>query len=142
MRIGEVSKRSGLAAHTIRYYESEGLLPRPSRSGNGYREYNEESLKRLAGIQCAKHLGFSLEDIRMVFGERENPETINHERILAQLDQRLREVEDLVKRLMQQKKDILHLKSELSDTWLKGQCMDADKLKLLTTPTLPDSEGH
>ena len=46
MRIGELSKISGIAAHTIRFYETKGLLPAPTRSMNGHRRYSEDSQQR------------------------------------------------------------------------------------------------
>ncbi|WP_458788502.1 MerR family DNA-binding transcriptional regulator, partial [Vallitalea sediminicola] len=36
MKIGELAKVSGIAAHTIRFYETKGLLPKVSRDINGY----------------------------------------------------------------------------------------------------------
>ena len=38
MKIGELARRSGLAASTIRFYESKGLLKAVSRQSNGYRD--------------------------------------------------------------------------------------------------------
>jgi DNA-binding transcriptional MerR regulator len=43
MRIGELSRRTGVNAHQLRYYESQGLLE-PARGANGYREYEEGAL--------------------------------------------------------------------------------------------------
>lgn len=131
MRIGELAKQSGMAAHTIRFYEQEGLLPKAERNVNGYRVYNAESLKRLAGIQCAKHLGFSLEDIRLVFAEQSAQHQIDKERVLQQLDARLHEVDTLMLRLKKQKQEIRQLKTELEEVWAQGQCMDAERLQTL-----------
>lgn len=131
MRIGELAKQSGMAAHTIRFYEQEGLLPKAERNVNGYRVYNAESLKRLAGIQCAKHLGFSLEDIRLVFAEQSAEHQIDKERVLQQLDARLHEVDTLMLRLKKQKQEIRQLKTELEEVWAQGQCMDAERLQTL-----------
>jgi Cu(I)-responsive transcriptional regulator len=63
MNIGEVSKRSGLPAKTIRYYEDIGLI-RPHRSENGYRAFGENDLHKLAFLGRARALGFSIEDCR------------------------------------------------------------------------------
>ncbi len=63
MSIGEVARRSGLQASAVRFYEKEGLLPRPARSG-GRRVYGESILERLAVIEFAKQSGFRLEEIR------------------------------------------------------------------------------
>ena len=66
MKIGELAERSGLAASAIRYYEQQGLLPKASRSANGYRVYSETSLERLHLIQIGQNLGFALDTIRGV----------------------------------------------------------------------------
>lgn len=66
MTIGELSRRSGVPASTIRYYEDEGLIPRPARA-SGRRVFDESTLDRLLLVECAKEAGFSLRDIRQLF---------------------------------------------------------------------------
>ena len=39
MRIGELSKRTGISTSRIRFYEKHDVLPKPTRNGNGYRTY-------------------------------------------------------------------------------------------------------
>ncbi len=67
-KIGEVARRTGLTAKTIRYYEDIKLLPKPSRTlvphGAGYRLYSEADLRRLAFVKQAKLLDLSLNEIR------------------------------------------------------------------------------
>ena len=50
MQIGELAKLSSTSAKTIRFYEDSGLLPPPSRTGSGYRDYGPESVDRLRGV--------------------------------------------------------------------------------------------
>ncbi|HET9112783.1 MAG TPA: MerR family transcriptional regulator [Burkholderiales bacterium] len=45
MKIGELTKRSGLSAHTLRYYERIGLLPPAARDVSGNRDYDESILR-------------------------------------------------------------------------------------------------
>ncbi|MDP9190229.1 MAG: MerR family transcriptional regulator [Acidobacteriota bacterium] len=66
MTIGDLSRRSGLPASTIRYYEDKGLIPRPMRA-SGRRVFDESALDRLLLVECAKEAGFSLRDIRQLF---------------------------------------------------------------------------
>jgi len=63
MNIGDVSRRSGLPAKTIRYYEDIGLI-KPQRSANGYRDFRDSDLHKLAFLGRARALGFSIEDCR------------------------------------------------------------------------------
>lgn len=62
LSIGEVAKRAGLRASALRYYESIGLLPEPSRV-NGRRYYDESVLQRLAILQLAQKAGFTMVEI-------------------------------------------------------------------------------
>jgi MerR family copper efflux transcriptional regulator len=61
--IGEVAERSGFSASALRYYEGIGLVEPTTRTGAGYRIYDDQTLARLAFIARAKQLGCSLEEI-------------------------------------------------------------------------------
>jgi MerR family copper efflux transcriptional regulator len=61
--IGEVAERSGFSASALRYYEGIGLVEPTTRTGAGYRIYDDHTLARLAFIARAKQLGCSLEEI-------------------------------------------------------------------------------
>ncbi len=63
MNIGEAEDRSSLSAKTIRYYEEIGLVV-PSRQANGYRDYDETDVHKLAFLHRARGLGFSVEECR------------------------------------------------------------------------------
>lgn len=71
LKIGEVSKRSGIGIEALRFYEKSGLVDRPGRTYSGYRLYDESVLERLAFVKKAQILGFSLDEIK---------ELINHKR--------------------------------------------------------------
>jgi MerR family transcriptional regulator, redox-sensitive transcriptional activator SoxR len=66
MKISELARQVGLQSSAIRYYEQLGLLPPPERVG-GQRRYDTTALYRLAIIQRARQLGFTLEEIRQLF---------------------------------------------------------------------------
>ena len=66
LKIGEVSKRSGIGIEALRFYEKSGLLDKPSRTYSGYRVYDEGVLERLAFIKRAQALGFSLDEIKRI----------------------------------------------------------------------------
>ena len=63
IRIGRLAELSGVSIDTVRYYEREGLLPKPSRRPSGYREYDHDDVERLRFVRRAKDLGFSLGEI-------------------------------------------------------------------------------
>ena len=61
--IQDVSKKTGLSAHTLRYYEKEGLITGVERSQGGFRQYTDEDLERLGLICCLKNTGMSIQEI-------------------------------------------------------------------------------
>lgn len=63
MNISEVSSATDLPAKTIRYYEDIGLVI-PDRADNGYRDFSQTDLHKLAFLGRARALGFSIEDCR------------------------------------------------------------------------------
>lgn len=63
LTIGELAKRVGTNAVTIRYYEKRGLISTSERSEGGHRLYSEALIHRLRFVQNAKLVGFSLEEI-------------------------------------------------------------------------------
>ena len=75
--IQEVSKKTGLTAHTLRYYEKEGLISGVERSQGGFRQYTDEDLERLGLIRCLKNTGMSIKEIsRFVQLTREGDHTL------------------------------------------------------------------
>ncbi|WP_312245095.1 MerR family transcriptional regulator [Stutzerimonas nitrititolerans] len=62
MRIGELSKRSGVSIRMLRYYETEGLL-KPRRTASGYRDYAPEELRAVERIRLLGAAGMTLATI-------------------------------------------------------------------------------
>jgi MerR family mercuric resistance operon transcriptional regulator len=65
--IGELSRRTGCNIETIRYYERIGLIPAPPRRGR-YRSYGREDVDRIGFVRRARELGFTLDEVRALFG--------------------------------------------------------------------------
>jgi DNA-binding transcriptional MerR regulator len=107
LKIGEVSKRSGVGVEALRFYEKSGLLDRPSRTYSGYRVYDEDVLERLAFIKQAQALGFSLDEIRRIIDDARKGESPCDEvreivrRRMEELDERLRELQKYRRELKQ-----------------------------------------
>jgi MerR family redox-sensitive transcriptional activator SoxR len=64
--ISDVARQVGLRPSAIRYYEQIGVLPRPHRV-SGQRRYDDAALYRLATLQRARQIGFTLDEIRKLF---------------------------------------------------------------------------
>ena len=102
--VGEASKRIGVAPSTLRYYDKEGLLPFVERSGSGIRMFKEEDFGWLAIIECLKHTGMSIKEIKIfIVWCVQGDSTIDQR--LALIDRQREAVEEQ----MQQLKDTLHL---------------------------------
>ncbi|CAN5808206.1 hypoxia response transcriptional regulator [soil metagenome] len=98
MRIGEIAAEARVSTKTIRFWESQGLLPQPARTAVGYRDYEPSVIERLDFIRYAQDAGFRLDEIRQVLdiGDSGEPacqhvRTLIAERI-AEVDQRLFEL--------------------------------------------------
>jgi MerR family redox-sensitive transcriptional activator SoxR len=62
LTISQVSKRSGVAASALRFYEERGLI-RSQRAGSGHRRYERPVLRRIAFIVFAQKIGLTLDEI-------------------------------------------------------------------------------
>lgn len=97
MTIGQVARQSGFAASAIRYYEQQGLLPKPARIA-GRRRYDPVVLERLAILERAKDCGFTLAETRRLFyGFREGTPPSERWRSLAQ--RKLAELDELSRKI-------------------------------------------
>ncbi len=63
LTIGRLAKKYGVNVETVRYYQRRGLLLTPERPPGGVRRYGASDQERLAFVQAAKQLGFSLDEI-------------------------------------------------------------------------------
>jgi MerR family Zn(II)-responsive transcriptional regulator of zntA len=70
MKIGELAKKSGLSAHTLRYYEKQGLIKVNMRSESNYRIYSEEDLNTAKFIKRGRDMGFSLDEVNVFLSIR------------------------------------------------------------------------
>ena len=68
MRIGEITRLTGVSKDTVRFYERQGLLDEAPQPGltNNYKEYSAQALRRIELIGHAKALGFTLKEIAEV----------------------------------------------------------------------------
>ncbi len=111
MKIGELAKATGLTTKTIRYYELHRLLEEPERTESGYRMYGEEDVERLEFVKKAKRLGLSLEEIReiLVLHEQSQAPCVH---VLALLDRKLEQVEDIIRELEEFRRELMRLRVE------------------------------
>lgn len=86
MRIGEVSRRSGVSARSLRYYEQHGLIS-ARRESNGYREYDGSTVERAEIIQMLFGMDFPREVVVSVLACTGEAPADAHEALAEQLVQ-------------------------------------------------------
>lgn len=92
MQIREFSQHTGVSAKTIRFYEAIGLLPRPPRGANNYRQFSPADVQRLRFIAAARALGFSLKDVAEFLTARADHQ-LPCQRVLDSVDARIVELD-------------------------------------------------
>ena len=70
LTISRLARLGGVNLETVRYYEREGLIPKPPRTRAGYRVFPQDSVRRLRFIKRAQELGFSLTEIQELLSLR------------------------------------------------------------------------
>jgi MerR family transcriptional regulator, redox-sensitive transcriptional activator SoxR len=125
LTIGEVARRSGRAASSIRYYEAIGLLA-PAVRVSGHRRYDPEVVRRLAVIDTAQRAGLTLDEVRLLL-EAAPEDPASTERLRAVAERKLPELRTLIER------------AELVRDWLEDAarctCPTLDDCPLFDEPT-------
>lgn len=95
--IGELSRRSGLSPHTLRFYEAEGILKPAGRTASGHRQYHSEDILWLEFVLRLKLTGMPLAEIKQYAALRSQGEKtlqlrltmleLHRERLVTKLDE-------------------------------------------------------
>ena len=131
LTIGEVARRSGRTASSIRYYEDIGLIP-PAVRISGRRRYEPEIVRTLAIIETAQRAGLSLDDVHLLL-EAAPDDAASTERLRGVAERKLPELVTLIER------------AELVRSWLEDAarctCPTLDECPLFDEPSrLPERE--
>ncbi|WP_270166956.1 MerR family transcriptional regulator [Paenibacillus sp. SYP-B4298] len=116
MTRGELARRTGISAATIRYYEDSGILPLPPRAANGYRRYAEHYLIQIKFIRDAQALGYSLKEIQEVLhllGRDMQPDTLRGlvQDKIVEIDDKiaaLQNMQEMLRGLLQTSEERIH----------------------------------
>lgn len=117
--IGEATRRSGLPADTLRYYERIRLLPPVGRTSGGIRRYTDADLARLRFIRRAQHMDFTLGEIRQMIELREKPGSVRGA-VRTLTAEKLRQVEARLQSLQLLRAELTLLLNLCTGT--KGAC--------------------
>jgi DNA-binding transcriptional MerR regulator len=137
MKIGELAKRTGLAASAIRFYESKGLLKSVDRLSNGYREYPPEAATILGIIVTAQQTGFTLDEIKGVLPA--DPAGWRHDELMATLHRKLADIDAMQQRLATNKAHLLAL-IDLIESKPDGMACADNAARVMDCVGLPTDE--
>jgi MerR family transcriptional regulator, copper efflux regulator len=121
LKIGELAKRTEVNIETIRYYERENLLPKPPRTGSGYRAFPPEAIERIKFIKKTQELGFSLREIKELLELRVAPNSTGAD-IRQRVDEKIGDIEEKIKTLRAMKKELAKLRATCDGTSSIGDC--------------------
>lgn len=105
MQIQALTQQTGISSQTIRYYESSGLLPKPQRLPNGYRQYDTDDVERVRFVAGARQLGLTIADIREILALRDTGEAPCGI-VLAMLKHKADEIQQRVAQLQQMETEL------------------------------------
>ena len=108
LTIGRLAQAVGVNLETVRFYERQGLLPRPPRSASGYRLFPADAARRLKFIKRAQELGFSLREIRELLALRVSPRTDSTE-IRKRTESKIADIESKIRTLDSMRKSLKKL---------------------------------
>ena len=113
MHIGELSRRTEVNAHQLRYYEAQGLLE-PDRTGAGYRVYDQADVVKVKQIRHLLNAGLSTEDIAYLLpcATGEALELVGCPELLTAMRTRLRRLDDQVDTLTRSRAALAHFIDE------------------------------
>jgi MerR family transcriptional regulator, copper efflux regulator len=117
MLINEVSKKTGISAHTIRFYEKSGLIEgkrNESVKSNNYYHYDDITVEKLEFISDAKSVGFTIREIGQMidawynkkYSKKQKLEILNDK--LVSLEQKMKEIRQMKKQILQFKEDVVN----------------------------------
>jgi MerR family transcriptional regulator, copper efflux regulator len=115
MLINEISKHTGISAHTIRYYEKFGLIKGKQNDAvksNNYFHYDEETVEKLELIRDAKSIGFTLNEIKVLI-EAWFSKKFSVAKKIAILDEKMISIDEKIKQLKDMKKMIVSFKKDI-----------------------------
>jgi Cd(II)/Pb(II)-responsive transcriptional regulator len=121
MTIGELARRSGCGIETIRYYEHEGLLPRPGRTSGNFRWYGQDHAELLSFIRRCRALDMALNEIRILLRFRASPDE-NCREVNAILDTHMGHVEERIAELQSLEGQLKALRDKCSTTRSAEHC--------------------
>ena len=136
LTIGRLAAAAEVGIDTVRFYERAGLMPRPQRTGSGYRSYGPDDVSRLQFIRRAKALGFTLDEIAELLALSRGQGGREGVKALAQ--RRLRNIDERISELTRLREVLGDYERRCSGTGAIAGCPIIEAV--VATPSIPDHE--
>ncbi|MDP5252936.1 MULTISPECIES: Cd(II)/Pb(II)-responsive transcriptional regulator [unclassified Vibrio] len=144
MKIGELARQADCPVETVRYYEKQGLLPKPQREmENNYRRYDATHLERLLFIRRCRALDMAHDEIRALL-EAMNSDSVSCSPIDTVISQHLEHVQDRIKELKLLEGELKKLRNECDSRRSLEECGIVEKLNASekVISTIPKKSKH
>jgi len=122
--IGKASEQSGVNIETIRYYEREGIVPKPGRSAGGRRLYSSEEIAKLRFVRRCRDLGFPISIIQTFLSLTMQSDRSCGE-VKAIAENHLSEITAKIENLMRLREALLSLSKNCDDGTAACPMLDA-----------------
>ncbi len=127
--ISQLAKRSAVSLETIRYYERQGLLPKPPRSAAGYRLFSLDEVRRVRFIKRAQELGFSLKEIKELLDLRATPGMTSAD-VRKRAEAKIADIEEKIQTLRAMKRALTRLTAACCGDGSISECPILESLSL------------
>ena len=141
MQIGELARMAQCTVETVRYYEKEGLLPKPDRSAGNFRVYGPAHMERLRFVRNCRALDMSHEEIRSLLRLSEQ-DSDDCAAINEVFDQHIAHVDERIRELAGLKAQLEALRQRCSQQNAVNACGILQGLADMETETKPERHTH
>jgi MerR family transcriptional regulator, copper efflux regulator len=121
LTIGQVAKAANVHVETLRYYERQGLVPKPPRSPSFYRHYPDNTVPRVQFVKHAQELGFSLREIRELLSLRAAPKARCAD-VKRRAETKIGEIEGKIRALQAMRRALRRLVSQCDGELAASAC--------------------
>ena len=121
LQIGKLAKKADCLVQTVRFYESEGLLPAPARSEGNFRLYDDVHLQRLQFIRRCRAKDMTLDEIRQLLNFRDHPE-LDCGKVNVLVDSHIAQVRAKIKGLRELERELTDLRRSCDTARTAREC--------------------
>lgn len=136
VRMGDITRSTGVSDQTVRYYERLGLIQSTGRTQGGFRLFRQDTIQRIHTIKLAQSLGFTLEEILGLLGAvaKDDPTCLETQRVL---DAKVKELDDRIALLTRHRDSLVDLRQRCQAC--EGPCLVPEGLFVSDAP--PEKGG-